>query len=452
MNRHPPGPTDNLLGLRLGRRFSRAPLKFLNQLVRDYGDLAMFRMGPYRACLVNHPDHIRDVLITHRDKLPKLPRHCRTISGFSGNSLFVTDGEFWLRQRRLVQPAFHARRMAGYGESTVSHARRIMGGWTDGSEIDLVPAMAELALTLIAQSLLNVDLSGQVELYTNALRVHAETLRSEFRSLFVLPDWFPIAAKRRKLWAASCLGDLVWKMIRERRESGRDHGDVLSMLLLAVDDQKDGGRMTDQQAHDEARLMLIAGQDDMTAVLSWSWYLLARHPEIETRFREEIQSVLDGRTPEFADVERLPFTQKIIKETLRLYPPTWSLVPRSATEEISLGEYRIPRGTWLIVSPWATHHDPRHFPDPEKFDPERFSGERQRSMLPYTYIPFGAGPRMCIANHFTHATVTLALATIAQRFRITLLDDPLGIVPDPSLALRPKGGMRVRLSSHQFPI
>lgn len=447
MSRLPPGPRDNLFGLRLGRRFSRKPLRFLAQLVRDYGDLAMFRMGPWRACLVNHPDLIREVLVTQRESLPKLPRHCRTISGFSGNSLFVTDGDFWLRQRRLVQPAFQSRRMENYGQATVAQTERLLRGWSAGSEIDLVAAMAELTLTFVGQSLFNIDLSGEVGLYSRALRVHSETLRDEFRSPVVLPDWFPTAAKRRKRQAVECISGLVWRMIRERRASGRDHGDVLSMLLLAVDEQGDGGQMTDQQAHDEARLMLIAGQDDLTALLSWCWYLLARNPETETRFRSEIATVLGGRPAGFSDLDSLPVTGRIIRETLRLYPPTWSLVPRTASRDLELGGYRIPRGTWVIVSPWAMHHDPRFFPDPERFDPDRFLPERQREILPYSYIPFGGGPRICIANHFTQFVVTLALTTIAQKYQITLRDDPDSTVPDPSLALRPQGGMWVRLQT-----
>jgi cytochrome P450 len=443
----PPGPRDSLFGLRLAGRFRRNPLKFLTNLTHDYGDLALFRLGPYRACLVNHPDLIRDVLVTHRLSFPKLARYCRTIQSFSGNNVFVSEGEHWLRQRRLVQPAFQTRLFDGYAEATVKHVQRMLQGWSDGAEFDLVPAMARLSLVCIGQALFNVDLSDQVELYGRALQIHSETLRDEFHAPFVLPDWLPTEAKRRKRWAAQCLRDLILRMIRERRATGGDREDVLSILLSAVDESREDGRMSEQQAIDEATILFVAGQDDITAALSWCWCLMAQRPEVEARFRAELNTVLGGRLPVYADVARLPFTEMIIKETLRLYPPTWTLVPRCATAEVELGGYRIPRGTLVFISPYATHHDPRFFPEPERFDPDRFSPNRQQSIAQFAYIPFGGGPRICIGNHFSFTLLTMALAVIGQRFRITLRVDLTKIVPDPSLALRPRRGVTVQLHS-----
>lgn len=447
MSQLPPGPRDNLMGLRLGNRLRRRPLRFLNNLVLEYGDLAMFRMGPYRFCLVNHPDFIRDVLVTHRKSFPKIERHLRAIRSFSGNNVFVSDGEFWLRQRRLIQPAFRTKRFESYAQATVYHAQRLIETWSDGDEFDLVPKMAELALLGIGQALFNVDLTEQKELYGDVLTVHSETLRDEFRAAIVLPDWLPTKAKRRKRWAIGVLRELINGVIQDRRETGRDHGDVLSILLLAVDEEADGGQMTDQQALDEATIMLVAGQDDVTAALSWCWCLLSQHPDIDAQFRNELESVLGGKTPTYNDVAKLPFTEMIIKETLRMYPPTWSLVPRQATQTVGLGDYQIPRGTWAFVSPYATHHDPRYYPEPERFDPTRFSPKRTGKNPQFTYIPFGGGPRMCIGNHFTFTLLTMALATIAQRFRFELMDAPDSIVPDPSLALRPRDGISVRVQS-----
>ena len=447
MSRLPPGPRDAWFGFRLAGRFRRNPLKFLTNLVRDYGDLAMFRLGPYRACLVNHPELIRDVLVTQRASFPKLERHLRSIRSFSGNNVFVAEGEHWLRQRRLLQPAFGPRWFEGYAQATSLQTQRLLNSWSDGAEFDLVPAMARLALLSIGQALFNVDLSDEVELYGRALQIHSQTLRDEFRAAFVLPDWFPTAAKRQKRWAARCLRDLVWRMLRERRATGCDHDDLLSILLSAMDQQRAGGPFSDQQAIDEATILFVAGQDDITAALSWSWCLLAQHPAIEARFRAELETELAGRQPVYADVARLPFTEMIIKETLRMYPPTWTLVPRCPTQDVELGGYRIPRGTWVFISPFATHHDPRFFPDPERFDPDRFSPERQHQTPQFAYIPFGGGPRICIGNHFTFTMLAMALTVIAQRFRITLCDDPRAIQPDPSLALRPRHGLRVQLHS-----
>jgi cytochrome P450 len=414
--------------------------------VHDYGDLAMFRLGPYRACLVNHPDLIRDVLVTHRPLFPKLERHRRAIRSFSGNNLFVSEGDEWLRQRRLLQPAFGPRLFENYAQATVKHAQRLLQDWSDGDEFDLVPAMAKLSLVSIGEALFQVDLSDRVELYGRALQIHSVTLRDEFRALVVLPDWLPTAAKRRKRWAARCLRDLVCQMIRERRTMGSHGDDVLAILLSAVDNPQNESRITEQQAIDEATILFVAGQDDIAAALSWCWCLLAQNRACEHRFRAELAAELGGRLPTQADVARLPFTEMIIKETLRMYPPTWTLVPRCATQEVTLGGYRIPRGTWIFISPYATHHDPRFFPDPDRFDPDRFSPDGPQASQ-FAYLPFGGGPRICIGNHFSFTLLTMALVSIAQRFRITLRDPPRAIVPDPSLALRPRDGLHVRLTS-----
>ncbi|HEX5103812.1 MAG TPA: cytochrome P450 [Pirellulaceae bacterium] len=446
MTRLPPGPRDSLFGLRLGGRFRRNPLRFLTNLLRDYGDLAMFRLGPFRCCLVNHPDLIREVLITQRPLFPKLERHLRTIRSFSGNNIFVSDGERWPRQRQLLQPAFQPRMFERYAQATVKHAQRLVAEWSDGAELDLVQAMARLAVVSIGEALFQVDLSDRVEVCRRALNIHSETLRDEFRALFVLPDWLPTAAKRRKKWAVRTLCELIRETFRERRAAGGGGDDLLSILLAAVNDPRSESRMTQQQALDEATILFVAGQDDITAALSWCWCLLAQNRECEERFRAELATQLGGRLPGYADVARLPFTEMILKETLRLYPPTWTLVPRCAAREVTLGGFRIPRGTWLFISPYATHRDPRFFPVPERFDPDRFSPERQPAAQ-FAYIPFGGGPRICIGNHFSFTLLTMALATIAQRFRMTLCDDPAAIVPDPGLALRPRGGLRVRLEA-----
>jgi cytochrome P450 len=447
----PPGPRDGLFGLRLGGRLRRNPLKFLANLGHQYGDLAMFRLGPHRICLVNHPDLIRDVLVTHRLSFPKLARHRQTIRSFSGNNVFVSEGDEWLRQRQVVQPAFHNRLFDGYAEAVVMHVQRMLAGWSDGAEFDLVPAMGRLSLVTIGQALFNVDLSDQVELYERALKIHSETLRDEFRAPFNLPDWLPTEAKRRKRWAAQCLRDLTKAMISERRAAPGKREDVLSILFSAVEGGREDVQVTEQQIIDEATIMLVAGQDDITAALSWCWCLMAQKPALENRFHAELQSVLGGRAPVYSDIARLSFTETIIKETLRLYPPTWTLVPRCSTVEVELGGYRIPRGTWLFISPYTTHRDPRYFSDPERFDPDRFSPGRQQLIPKFAYIPFGGGPRICVGNHFSFTLLTMALATIGQRFRISLRDKSAKIMPDPSLALRPRGGVIIKLNPTSYP-
>ncbi len=441
----PPGPRDGLMGLGLARQFSLRPLQFLSGLVRDYGDLAYFRLGPFHACLVNHPELIHEVLVKQRASFPKLKRHSRVVRSFSGNSVFVAEGQAWLRQRRFVQPAFHARRIEGYVQAAIEQTKHMLRDWKPDSEIDLVQAMSRLVMTSIAKALFRVDLTDRADEISKALRIHSETLRDEFRAAIVLPDFFPTPAKRRKRWAVNCLDEWVRWMIRERRASGRDDGDVLSMLLATTNEQEDSQAMTDQQICDEARVLFLAGQDDTTAALSWCFFLLAQHSDIEARLRQEIASVVGIREPVYSDVARLTYTEMVIKETLRLYPPTWSLVPRVAAQDVELGGNRIRHGTWVIVSPYATHHDLRFFSEPEQFDPDRFSPTRQSQIPPFAYIPFGGGPRACVGNTYSLNTMVAMVAMIAQQFRMAIVDDPRTIVPDPSLALRPKGGLRVRL-------
>jgi cytochrome P450 len=447
MNRLPPGPSNGLLGLGSVKRFRQAPLRFVTSLARDYGDLAYFRLGPYRACLVNHPELIHDVLVTHRKVFPKLEKHCRVIRCFSGNNLFVSDGDAWLRQRRLVQPAFHPRRLAHYANTAVEQTRRMLRDWSPETTLELTEQMASLVLAIVGQALFNVDLTQCAARTAEALHIRSRTFVREMGAAIIMPDWLPTPGKRRKRWALKYLDDMIWTMIRERRAAGTDQGDLLSTLLLTVDEDGDGQGMTDQQVRDETMTLLNAGQDDTTAALSWTWYLLARHPRIEARFREEVRAVIGDRPATFADVARMPFTEMVIKESMRLYPPTWCLLAREAQQDQELGGYVIPRGSWVFISPYATHHDPRFFPDPEQFDPERFSPERAEQTPPFAYIPFGGGPRGCVGNGFSMMTIALVLATVAQRYRLRLVDDPERVVPDPSLALRPKGGLRVHLQA-----
>src|SRR5262249_55901327 len=262
------------------------------------------------------------------------------------------------------------------------------------------------------------ELTGQAAQLGEAVRIISESAVRENSQILQLPDWLPLPSKRRKRWAIRTLDTLIWDIIRERRASGGDRGDLLSMLLLAVDEEGDGRGMTDQQARDEAMTLFNAGHDSTAAGLAWIWYLLVRHPAIQEPLAAEARQVLGDRAATWEDVPKLTQTHLAVKEALRLYPPTWALIVREAITEVELGGYSIRRGGWVFLLPWVLHHDPRWFPEPDRFDPQRFAPGRVEQIPQYAYLPFGAGPHICIGQLFAPTEMVLIVATILQHFRL----------------------------------
>jgi cytochrome P450 len=443
--RYPPGPKGHLLGLNLARRFRGDPLAFISEIGRSYGDIAYFRMGPVRAYFVNHPKLIRETLVT-KNKIFRRPSWViGPLQKLDGNGLVLSDGDFWLRQRRLVQPAFSTKRFDGYGQVTVDYTRRMLDRWSSGTSFDVADEMTRLTLEIISKTLFGLEVSATATRLGEAVRVISESFVAEAGNPLQLPDWIPLPGKRRKRWAMRTLDELAWGIVRERRASGVDHGDLLSMLLLAVDEEGDGRGMTDRQARDEAMTLFNAGHDTTAAALAWIWYAIAKYPQIQTRLAEESAAVLADRPATYSDVAQLAYTEMVIKETLRLYPPTWALIPRETVSEVEIGGYSVPKGAWVYAFPYVTHRDPRFFENPEKFDPERFAAGRAETIPQYAYFPFGGGPRVCIGNTFATMEMVLIVATVLQKFRIELAPGQAEVEPEPLIAMRPKGGLRVAL-------
>jgi cytochrome P450 len=440
MNRTPPGPKGLLTLLRLARQAGTDPLDCFLDLARTYGDLIMLRLGPVRFCIVNHPDLVREVLVHQAKSFRKPQRLKRNLAKVVGNGLLTNEGDSWLRQRRLVQPAFHNRRMERYAEIVVDKTRHMMADWPT-AKTNIADAMTHLTLSIIAQALFDVDVARQAPQLRNAVRVIAGALAREARLPFSLPDWLPLPSKIRKRRAQHFVDELIWKIIQQRQAIGEDRGDLLSMLLAAVDEKGDGGGMTDQQARDETLTLFLAGHDSTAAGLTWTWYLTARHPAVEARLYDEIDTTLGGRPPTWDDLPRLAYTETVIQESLRLYPPNWGTFPRQAVADIKLGDFVLPKGCQVLVSPYVLHHDPRSFPDPQRFDPDRFAPGRAESIPQFAYIPFGAGPRVCIGNTFAMMTMKLVVATVLQQFRLRLAPDQGEAEVEPLLVLRPKGGL-----------
>jgi cytochrome P450 len=446
MSRYPNGPRDYFFGATLIQRFRRNPLKFSTEIGHTYGDLACFRLGPVRAYIVNNPRLIREVLVAKHKHFRRPKLITQPLAKIDGNGLVLSEGDFWQRQRRLIQPAFASRRFGPYARATVDYTLRMLDGWSNGASLNIADAMTRLTLQIIAKTLFGVELAGQAERLSEAVRVIAETFVAEAGNPVHLPDWLPLPAKRRKRWAIRTLDELVRGIIRQRRASGEDLGDLLSMLLLAVDEEGDGRGMTDEQARDEAMTLFNAGHDTTAAALAWTWSMVASHPAIEDRLIDEVDAVLGGHAPTLADVARLPYVEMVVKESLRLYPPTWSLLPREVVEPVEIGGYDIARGSWIYVFPYVTQRDPRFFENPEAFDPERFSPARSEEIPPYAYIPFGGGPRVCIGEKFSMMEMILIVATVLQKVRMKLAPEQGVIEPEPLIAIRPKGGLLVEIN------
>jgi cytochrome P450 len=427
------------LGLGLGLRLRRDFLPTITDIASRGHDLCWARLGPVRLYFVNHPDLIHEVLVTKNRSFRKLARQTEAFRRVEGEGLVVSEGDFWLRQRRLVQPAFHTARFGRYGEIVVEHTLRMLGTWSDGLVLPIADAMTHLTMAIIARALFDVDVTDQAPHLAEALAVLGEVLRRDFNSVVLLPAWLPLPSNRRRRRALRVLDEFMWRTLRERRSAGTDRGDLLSMLLLAVDEQ--GGRegMTDRQVRDEALTLFYAGHDSSAAGLAWLWYNLGRHPEIEAKLLAEVDGVLAGRPPRYEDVPRLPYAERVIKESLRLYPPAVALFGRVAVEDVEIGGHAVPRGAYLHIFPWVTHRDGRFFPNPNVFDPDRFAPGAAERIPPSAWIPFGAGPHGCIGHGFALMEMVLIVATVLQRYRLALAVPPEAVVPEVHVFSRPRG-------------
>jgi cytochrome P450 len=441
---YPPGPRDGFFGLTLGLRSLREPLTFLQDMARRYGDIAHLHVGPVHSYLLNHPNLIREVLVTKGKSFRKWERQKRVFRKIDGNGLINSEGDFWLRQRRLIQKAFQHRRFGRYAATAVERTRRRLDRWTAGEAINLDQEMSQLSLEIAGETLFGVDLRDQAAWLGETAEALRETFIREFLAFVPLPDWLPLPSKRRMRRAIRNLDSFITGLIGDRRASGEDKGDLLSMLLLAVDDQGDGTGMTDQQARDEAVTLFNASHDSTSAALAWTGYFIARYPGVQERLREEVDAVLSGRAATLEDLPHLTFADRVVKESLRLCPPTPALINREAVAEVEVGGYRLPRGSLVILSPYVTQRDPRWFPEPERFDPDRLGPGRVEDIPDFAYFPFGAGPHVCVGNTFAMMEITLVVATLVQRFHIELTPGQEDFVPELKVSLRPKGGVWVK--------
>jgi cytochrome P450 len=437
----PPGPRGAGLAGNLGE-YKRDRLDFLMRCARDYGDVVALRFGFYRIYLVSNPDDIETILVHDNHNYIK---HfaLRMTPLVLGKGLLTSEGDLWLRQRRLIQPAFGRQRIASYASIMVNAAEQLMTGWRSGETCDVLVEMMRLTLAIAAQTLFGADVSATAPVVNQALQVLQQSFLARFNSLAPLPTWFPSPTNIRLRRAVGRLDDIIYGIIRRRRANREERGDLLSLLLQARD-EVDNSRMTDRQVRDEAMTLFLAGHETTALVLAWTWYLLSQHPEVEARLVEEVRAVLGERPATAEDCSRLRYTEAIIQEAMRLYPPAY-IIGRENRKPCEIGGFFVPKGTTLLMSQWVVQRDPRFFDKPEMFQPQRWLDGLAQRLPKYAYFPFGGGPRVCIGNTFAMMETVLVLATLARRFRFTMVPGHVVRV-FPTFTLRPQNGLPAVLS------
>jgi len=441
--RHPrvaPGPRGPLSALRLVRN----PLALIGADWKRYGDVVRYRLATMPAYLVVHPDGVRHVLQDNHRNYVKSADY-KMLARLLGEGLLTSEGPLWMRQHRLMAPAFHSQRIAEFGATMVDSTLRMLDHWnpiaSQRRSFDVCDEMMRLTLEIVARVLLKVEITGeQARDIGNAVTVVNERF-GQFDLGMVLP-FLPTRANLRFRGAAQSLHRIIASMIAERRREGKDRGDVLS-LLLAARDPDTGKALSDKKLHDETLTLILVGHETTATALSWTWYLLSQNPEPEQKLHRELAEVLGGRAPTIADLPVLPYTAMVINEAMRLYPPVWA-VGRSPIADDEILRFAIPKGASVMLSQWLTHRHPDFWEEPERFDPERFSPERSADRPHYAYFPFGAGPRQCIGNLLALTEAKLILASVAQKYRLRMVPGHR-VEPQPLATLRPRYGLKMTL-------
>jgi len=435
----PPGPKGTpIMGVM--REFNRDSLGFIERAQRDYGDIVWMRFLYVPALFLYHPNEIEYVLSTNPRNFRKaMSLRSNFFQRLVGNGLLTSEGEEWKRQRRLSSPAFHRHRISAYADTMVDYTRRLTANWQIGEARDMHREMMRLTLEIVVRCLFSADVSNDVDHVGDTLKELVKPFAAQATLKWILDNRLPTPTHLRFNKFVKRIDDVVYRIIAERRASGRDEGDLLSMLLSARDE--DGSQMTDQQLRDEVMTLFLAGHETTALTLTWTWYLLGKHPEVEKKFHDELDEVLGGRPATMADLPRLKFTEQIAKECMRLYPPAYGL-GREAVDDCEIGGYQVPAGTQVFMFQWVTQRDARFFDRPDDFVPERWTSDFEESLPKYAYFPFGGGPRACIGASFAMMEMMLVLGTIGQKFCLTL-EPARPVETYPAMSLRPKDAVMV---------
>jgi cytochrome P450 len=436
-------PTINILELfRMMPNFRQNALGAFSDLARR-GDITRIS-GLWTSFLITEPEHIEHILQTNSRNYHK-GRVYKELVPSTGDGLFVTDGEVWRRQRRLAQPAFHKDKIASFAKIMTDSAEKMLRHWRlpaeYGTPVEISSEMLQLTLGIVGKALFSRDLSYGADVVTDAFDViRAHTMR-RLTSFIKLPQSLPLPRNRKFRAAVATADRLVYEVIEDRRKNGGSQDDLLSMLMAARDEET-GEAMGDKELRDQALTIIGAGYETTTQALCWTWYLLARHPQIENRLHDELATVLGGRIPVLNDLPKLQYTLMVFQEALRLYPPAWML-SRTAVEDDEIGGQKIPARSELLLLTAYTHRHSRYWTRPDEFDPSNFSPENVAARPRYSYFPFGGGPRQCIGNNFALMEAQLIIATVAQRYRLSLAQKD--VAAEPSVTLRPRDGIKMTL-------
>jgi cytochrome P450 len=422
--------------------FRRDALSYLQRAASEHGDVVYLKFGPQDVFFLNHPDYIKDVLVTHHQSFMK-GRALQRAKRLLGEGLLTSEGDFHRRQRRLAQPAFHRGRVSSYASVMTDYAARTSSRWRDCETLDISQEMMRLTLAIVGKTLFDTDVESEADEIGAALTAVMELFDYLLMPFSELLEKLPLPHVRRFQKAKERLDETIYRIIEERRRSVEDRGDLLSMLLSARDEEGDGGQMTDLQVRDEVMTIFLAGHETTANALSWTWYLLSQNQEVEAKLHEELDAVLAGRSPTVEDVPRLRYTEMVLAESMRLYPPAWA-IGRLALKDHEVGGYTIPAKALVLLSPYVTQRDERYFPDPVRFDPERWTPEAREARPQYTYFPFGGGARRCIGEGFAWMEGILLIAALARNWRMRLVPNHR-VETLPVITLRPKHGMRMKM-------
>jgi cytochrome P450 len=444
-----PGPPGHwLLGHIHG--FRRDVLGLLSESARTFGDVVRFRLGPRVVHLLNHPDHVAHVMQGNARNFDKQTRSARFIKSVTGDSLLTTNGEFWQRQRRLLQPAFHPQSIAGFADQMTAAAKDMLERWSEfaakGETVDVASEMMRLTYTIVGRTLFSAELGADAETVERAMQVILPHTFGRLGRILNWPDWLPTPQNRRFGRALRDVDGVVYRLIEEHRQRqgmGQPDRDLLSMLLSMRDPDTDAG-LSDSQLRNETITFLLAGHETTANALTWTFFLLSQHPEVEARLRDELSNILGGRVPTHADLPRLCFTKMVIREAMRLLPPIW-IIERRVIEEDEVAGFRLPAGSAIVIAPYALHRHPAFWEEPETFDPDRFEGG-----TPDAYIPFGAGPRFCIGSEFAMLEAQLITAMVVQSFGLRLVPGHR-VEPMPGITLRARHGLMMTLHRRGSP-
>jgi cytochrome P450 len=438
----PPGPPPNLIRSLFGA-MQQNPLDYFTAMAQEYGDVSGMRIGKFRSLFINHPDLIEDVLVNNSRKYHK-GRILQANKHLFGEGLLTSEGDFWLRQRRLAQPAFHRARVSAYAATMAEYTEQLIATWRNGEVRDIHEEMMQLALRIVGKTLFDADVTRDAKEVGETLDILLH-IAANFGRTILVPLWVPTPRNIRAKLGIKRLEKVIYRIIADRRASGRDKGDLLSILLQAQDE--DGIRMNDRQLRDETITLFLAGHETTANTLSWTWWLLAQNPAVEKKFHEELDGVLGGRAPTVDDLPKLTYLSHVLTESLRLYPTAWGMA-RLAAEEHEIAGYPVRPGYGVAFAQWVIHRDARWFDAPLEFRPERWENGLAKQLPRFAYFPFGGGPRQCIGNTFALMEASVVLATIGQKFRFCLAPGHQ-VTPLASITLRPKNGIQITLEGRK---